>query len=210
MAKGLTNAPKRNLQKMFESMLPSLAGGVLLHCCCAACSTSCMEYLDGKMKIKPTLYYCNPNIDTEAEYDLRAAELARYNREAGYNWDLIKEKYDPSEFYAAVKGLENRKEGGERCVECFKLRLKKAAQKASEEGLKYVMTTLSVSPHKNAELLYEIGKEQAQAFGTVFLPSDFKKGGGFVRGGELCRQYGVYRQNYCGCTFSKPRGEQEN
>lgn len=209
MEKGLTNAPKRNLQKMFESMLPSIDGGILLHCCCAACSTSCIEYLGGVAAIGPTLYYCNPNIDTKEEYDLRAAELLRYNKEAGYDLDVIIETYEPGEFYAAVKGLENCKEGGERCVECFKLRLKKAARKAREIGLKYVMTTLSVSPHKNAEQLYEIGLAEAKQYGVEFLPSDFKKGGGFVRGGELCRKYGIYRQNYCGCVFSKHGGEEK-
>ena len=198
---------KRNLQKELESILPKLNGGVLLHCCCAACSTSCLEYLAPRLVVPMSLYYCNPNIDSLEEYELRANELIRYNKEVGFDFPVIVEDYSPSEFFAAVKGKENSGEGGARCIECFKLRLRKSAEKAKQLGLKYVMTTLSVSPHKNAELLYNIGVEQAGKYGVEFLPSDFKKGGGFVRGGELCRQYGVYRQNYCGCIFSKNERE---
>ncbi|MCI9032225.1 MAG: epoxyqueuosine reductase QueH [Clostridia bacterium] len=200
MGETLTN--KKNLQKELEKMLPDIRGGILLHCCCAACSTSCLEYLHGKTD-DVSLYYFNPNIDTKEEYELRANELARYNGEAGYDYALYIEKYEPQKFYEAVKGLENTGEGGKRCEKCFALRLNAAVNKAAELGKKYVMTTLSVSPHKDAALLYEIGKEAAVGADVTFLPSDFKKGGGFARGGELCRQFGIYRQNYCGCAFSK-------
>lgn len=195
-----------NLQKELEKKLPLVRGGILLHCCCAACSTSCLEYLKAK-NASLTLYYCNPNIDTEKEYALRARELERYNREGGFNYPLIVEKYEPETFYAAVKGLENTGEGGARCLKCFELRFKKSVEKARELGIRHVLSTLSVSPHKNAALLYDVGKSVALGSGVEFLPSDFKKGGGFVRGGELCRQFGVYRQNYCGCAFSKRERE---
>ena len=195
------NPKGNNLQNRLETMLP-LDGGILLHCCCAACSTSCLEYLAPRVN-DLTLYYCNPNIDTQTEYDLRSRELERFDKEAGYGYPLIAEKYEPSKFYDAVKGLENTGEGGERCIKCFGLRLGMSCRRAAEEGKKYVLTTLSVSPHKNAALLYEIGCTEAEKYGVTFLPSDFKKGGGFVRGGELCRQFGIYRQNYCGCAFSK-------
>lgn len=200
MGETLTN--KKNLQKELEKMLPDIRGGILLHCCCAACSTSCLEYLHGKTD-DVSLYYFNPNIDTKEEYELRANELARYNGEAGYDYALYIEKYEPQKFYEAVKGLENTGEGGKRCEKCFALRLNAAVNKAAELGKKYVMTTLSVSPHKDAALLYEIGKEAAVGADVTFLPSDFKKGGGFLRGSQLCETYNIYRQNYCGCVFSK-------
>ena len=200
MGETLTN--KVNLQKELEKMLPDIRGGILLHCCCAACSTSCLEYLSAKTD-DIALYYCNPNIDTKEEYDLRAQELARFDREAGYNYPLYVEKYERERFFETVRGLENTGEGGERCKKCFALRLKAAVDKAAELGKKYVMTTLSVSPHKDAALLYKIGGDVSVGTGVTFLPSDFKKGGGFTRGGELCKIYGVYRQAYCGCVFSK-------
>lgn len=199
---GETLTKKVNLQRELEKMLPDIRGGILLHCCCAACSTSCLEYLKDKAR-DVSLYYFNPNIDTEREYELRASELGRFDREAGYDYPLYIEKYEPQKFYDAVCGLENTGEGGERCKKCFALRLGATANKAAELGKKYVMTTLSVSPHKDAALLYEIGKEVCEETGVTFLPSDFKKGGGFVRGGELCKAYGIYRQSYCGCVFSK-------
>ena len=195
------NPKGNNLQNRLETMLP-LDGGILLHCCCAACSTSCLEYLAPRVN-DLTLYYCNPNIDTQTEYDLRFRELERFDKEAGYGYPLIAEKYEPSKFYDAVKGLENTGEGGERCIKCFGLRLGMSCRRAAEEGKKYVLTTLSVSPHKNAALLYEIGCTEAEKYGVTFLPSDFKKGGGFLRGSQLCETYNIYRQNYCGCVFSK-------
>ena len=195
-----------NLQKELSKRLSEISDGILLHCCCAACSTSCLEYLRSQ-KADLTLYYCNPNIDSRKEYELRAGELERYNREAGFCFPLIVEKYEPETFFAAVRGLEHTGEGGARCKKCFALRFKKSAEKARELGIKYVLSTLSVSPHKNAALLYDIGKSQTVGGDVEFLPADFKKGGGFVRGGELCRRYGVYRQSYCGCIFSRQERE---
>lgn len=144
--------PKQNLQKELEKMLPTLDGGVLLHCCCAPCSTSCLEYLKPKVK-DMSLYFYNPNIDTEEEYFRRAGELKKLNEKGGYNYPLTVADYEPQTFYDAVKGLENCPEGGARCAVCFRIRLAAAAEQAKKEGRKYVLTTLSVSPHKN-----EIGR----------------------------------------------------
>ncbi len=194
--------PKQNLQKELEKMLPTLDGGVLLHCCCAPCSTSCLEYLKPKVK-DMSLYFYNPNIDTEEEYFRRAGELKKLNEIGGYNYPLTVADYEPQTFYDAVKGLENCPEGGARCAVCFRIRLAAAVEQAKKEGRKYVLTTLSVSPHKNAELLFETGKAAAKDSGVIFLPSDFKKGGGFIRSTQICREYGIYRQSYCGCRFAK-------
>ncbi len=193
---------KNNLQKELEKMLPTLDGGVLLHCCCAPCSTSCLEYLKPRIK-ELSLYFYNPNIDSEEEYFRRAAELERLNDVGGYAFPLTVEPYIPQEFYDAVKGLEREREGGARCDACFRLRLAAAVKQAEKEGKKYVLTTLSVSPHKNAELLYEIGKSVSAGSGVTFLPSDFKKNNGFVRSTQICRELDIYRQNYCGCSFAK-------
>lgn len=193
---------KNNLQKELEKMLPTLDGGVLLHCCCAPCSTSCLEYLKPRIK-ELSLYFYNPNIDSEEEYFRRAAELERLNDVGGYAFPLTVAPYVPQEFYDAVKGLEREREGGARCDACFRLRLAAAVKQAEKEGKKYVLTTLSVSPHKNAELLYEIGKSVSAGSGVTFLPSDFKKNNGFVRSTQICRELDIYRQNYCGCSFAK-------
>ncbi len=193
---------KNNLQKELEKMLPTLDGGVLLHCCCAPCSTSCLEYLKPRIK-ELSLYFYNPNIDSEEEYFRRAAELERLNDVGGYAFPLTVAPYIPQEFYDAVKGLEREREGGARCDACFRLRLAAAVKQAEKEGKKYVLTTLSVSPHKNAELLYEIGKSVSAGSGVTFLPSDFKKNNGFVRSTQICRELDIYRQNYCGCSFAK-------
>ncbi len=193
---------KNNLQKELDKMLPTLDGGVLLHCCCAPCSTSCLEYLKPRIK-ELSLYFYNPNIDSEEEYFRRAAELERLNDVGGYAFPLTVAPYIPQEFYDAVKGLEREREGGARCDACFRLRLAAAVKQAEKEGKKYVLTTLSVSPHKNAELLYEIGKSVSAGSGVTFLPSDFKKNNGFVRSTQICRELDIYRQNYCGCSFAK-------
>ncbi len=193
---------KNNLQKELEKMLPTLDGGVLLHCCCAPCSTSCLEYLKPRIK-ELSLYFYNPNIDSEEEYFRRAAELERLNDVGGYAFPLTVAPYIPKEFYDAVKGLEREREGGARCDACFRLRLAAAVKQAEKEEKKYVLTTLSVSPHKNAELLYEIGKSVSAGSGVTFLPSDFKKNNGFVRSTQICRELDIYRQNYCGCSFAK-------
>lgn len=172
---------------------------LLLHSCCAPCSTACIERIKDAFDI--TVYYYNPNLDTEEEFNLRAKEQLRYCGEVGVN--CIVENYNKSEFLSAATGLEHLPEGGARCLECFNLRLKKTAEKAKEHGFEYFTTTLTVSPLKNANKLNEIGKAVADKIGVKFLPTDFKKKNGYLRSIELSKEYNLYRQNYCGCEFSK-------
>ena len=173
--------------------------GLLMHACCAPCSSACIERLNEFFDI--TVYYYNPNIDAAAEYNLRAAEQRRLCAEM--NVGCIVAKYSPEVFYAAAEGKENEPEGGARCKECFTLRLFETARTASEKGFEYFCTTLTVSPLKNAALINAAGKEAAEKYRVKYLPSDFKKRGGYQRSAELSRIYGLYRQNYCGCEFSK-------
>lgn len=181
----------------------SLNGGkkpaLLMHACCAPCSSACLERVKDAFSV--TIYYYNPNIDSEEEFFKRVREQERLCAEL--NVKAIVENYDPGAFYDAVKGLEKEPEGGKRCEQCFYLRLKKTAETAKEKGFDYFTTTLTVSPLKNAELLNGIGEKVAAETGVKFLPSDFKKRGGYQRSVELSNKYGLYRQNYCGCVFSK-------
>lgn len=175
---------------------------LLLHACCAPCSTACLERLAADFDV--TVYYYNPNMDGVEEYEKRAAEARRFIDEVyGDKVGLIIEKYEPSEFYKAAFGLENLPEGGARCTECFGLRLNKTAEYAKRNGYECICTTLTVSPYKNAPLLNEIGKKAAKAHGVEWIYSDFKKANGYLRSIELSKKYGLYRQNYCGCEFSK-------
>ena len=172
---------------------------LLMHSCCAPCSSACLDRLKDDFDI--TVYYYNPNIDSEEEYNKRVAEQERLC--AALNVKSIIENYNPDEFYSTVKGLENEPEGGKRCEKCFYLRLKKTAETAKEKGFTFFTTTLTLSPLKNATLLNEIGEGVAKETGIKWLPSDFKKRGGYQKSIELSREYGLYRQNYCGCVFSK-------
>ena len=183
--------------------VPSL----LLHVCCAPCSSYCLEYLSRYFDI--TVYYYNPNISIKEEYECRLSEEIRYISEKEFlrPVSITESVYDPQEFFTAVKGLEGEPEGGLRCRECFKLRLGTSAKKARELGFDYFTTTLTISPLKNASLLNEIGAQMGQKYGVNWLPSDFKKKEGYKRSIELSREYDLYRQNYCGCIFSKNKGE---
>ena len=172
---------------------------LLMHACCAPCSSACIERIKDFFDI--TVYYYNPNIDSMEEYGKRAAEQERLCK--AFRIDCVVENYAPEEFFAATKGYEDAPEGGARCEKCFYLRLKKTAEKAKEKGFDYFTTTLTLSPLKNAALLNEIGERTAQETGVKWLPSDFKKKGGYLRSVELSNEYGLYRQNYCGCIFSK-------
>ncbi len=186
-----------------EGITPSL----LLHACCAPCSSYCLEYLAEYFKI--TVFYYNPNIYPESEYAHRVAEEKRLiaSLPVKNKIDFIEGRFDPSEFYDAVKGLETAKEGGERCFTCFELRLRETARLAKERGFDYFTTTLTISPLKNAAKLNEIGEALADEYGVLHLPSDFKKKEGYKRSIELSRQYSLYRQNYCGCVFSRRERE---
>ncbi|MCQ2399295.1 MAG: epoxyqueuosine reductase QueH [Clostridia bacterium] len=176
---------------------------LLLHACCAPCSTACLEALTDVFDV--TVYYYNPNISPKAEYEKRVEEIKRFC--SLKNIKVIEERYVPNEFDDAVKGLENEKEGGARCFKCYALRLDETARFAKENGYEYFCSTLSVSPYKNAEKLNEIGEELSKKYGVKHLPNDFKKGDGYLRSIRLSEEYGLYRQNFCGCVYSKKNGE---
>lgn len=184
-----------------EGKRPSL----LLHSCCAPCSSYCLEYLSRYFDI--TVFYYNPNITDEEEYHRRVAEQKRLIGELG-GISFLEGPYDRERFYEMAKGLEDIPEGGERCFRCYALRLKKAVEEAKRGSFDYVTTTLTISPMKNAQKLNEIGKQAAEDVGQEWLPSDFKKKNGYRRSVELSAQYGLYRQNYCGCEFSKREAEE--
>lgn len=182
---------------------------LLLHVCCAPCSSYVLEYLNKYFDI--TVYFYNPNIDEAEEYRLRADEENRFIKEMAFENEVIytEGEYNPEDFYNAVKGLENLKEGGARCVKCFELRLESSAKKARDGGFDYFTTTLSISPLKNSTVLNEIGKRLGEKYGVEYLCSDFKKKNGYKRSVELSREYSLYRQNYCGCSFSKKQASYE-
>ncbi len=182
-----------------EQVVPSL----LLHACCAPCSSACLEYLSSFFNI--TVFFYNPNISPKAEFDKRLAEERRLITEMlpDKNINVIEGTYNYNDFLDAIKGLENAKEGGERCFKCYRLRLEKTAQLAKEMKFDYFCTTLSISPLKSAQKINEIGFETAEKFGVKWLPSDFKKKEGYKRSVELSKQFHLYRQNFCGCVFSK-------
>lgn len=204
---------KRNLQKELEKIIEeSKKNGVtpslLLHSCCAPCSSYCLEYLSQYFRI--TVLYYNPNLYPAEEYERRVFEQRKLIAAlpAKNKISLVEMKGEPGEFYSAVRGLEQIKEGGERCFACFRLRLERAAEYASENGFDFFTTTLTISPLKNAAKLNEIGEAAGKKFGVRHLPSDFKKKNGYKRSVELSKIYGLYRQDYCGCVFSKREREQ--
>lgn len=196
-----------NYQKKLDKILNNLDGSkpprLLLHSCCAPCSSYCIEYLSKFFAL--TVLYYNPNIDTAQEYDKRANEQQRLINEmpAKNPVDIIVYPYDNSEYQECIKGFENEPEGGARCIKCFELRLKMAARLAKEQNFDYFTTTLTISPLKNADLINSIGYEMDEKYNIKWLPSDFKKLNGYKRSIELSREYNLYRQNYCGCMYSK-------
>lgn len=214
---------KINYQKELEKVLDKEKERIptlLLHSCCAPCSSYVLEYLAQYFSI--TVFYYNPNIYPEAEYEKRVEEQQRLIREMNqknrisnsgqdigryHEIRFLAGHFDPQEFYHAVKGLEKIPEGGERCHACFRLRLNEAAKIAKEGNYDYVTTTLTISPLKNAEVLNAIGREVADACGVTWLSSDFKKKNGYRRSVELSAEYGLYRQDYCGCVFSRQERE---
>lgn len=182
-----------------EGRVPRL----LLHSCCAPCSSYTLEYLSQYFEI--TVFYYNPNIHPAEEFKRRVAEQKHLISElpTKHPVSLIVGDYDPKEFYDAVKGLEHIPEGGERCFACYRLRLEKTAALAKEQGFDYFTTTLSISPYKNAPKLNEIASELGEIYSVSALPADLKKREGYKRSVELSKQYGLYRQDYCGCIFSQ-------
>ena len=188
-----------------EGTRPSL----LLHACCAPCSSYVLEYLCRYFDI--TLFFYNPNISPKEEHDFRHRELVRLTEEMGLS-DTVKimeGAYEPQRFYELSKGLEELPEGGARCAKCYALRLEESAKIAAEGGYDFYTTTLSISPYKNAEWLNEIGKEKGEKYGVEYLFSDFKKKNGYKRSCELSEIYGLYRQDYCGCEFSRMEKEKK-
>ncbi|MBE6625752.1 MAG: epoxyqueuosine reductase QueH [Ruminococcaceae bacterium] len=201
---------KINYGLMLEETLSKVAkaenkASLLLHACCAPCSSYVLEYLSQYFDI--TLFFHNPNIYPEEEFTVRLDELNRFVRDAGYSSSVISPEYDSAEFFDAVRGMENLPEGGERCRVCYALRLRRTAEAAKSGGFDYFTTTLSISPYKNAEWLNEIGAELEAEYGISYLFSDFKKKNGYKRSIELSGEYGLYRQDYCGCVFSKVESE---
>lgn len=201
----------QNYQKMLDEVLEkNSALGVkprlLLHACCAPCSSYVLEYLSCHFDI--TLYFYNPNISSYEEFLLRESELRRFVKEFPAATAKIKTvEYDHGEFLNAVHGKEGEREGGERCFSCYALRLEKTAEAAKEGGFDLFTTTLSISPHKNAEKLNEIGRKLSERYGIGYLYSDFKKKNGYKRSCELSKEYNLYRQSFCGCEFSKRESE---
>ncbi len=174
---------------------------LLLHSCCAPCSSYCL----GEVRaLRTTVFYFNPNLDSEEEYARRKGEQIRFLRESGLA-DFLDCDYSPELFAEAVRGTEGEPEGGARCTRCFALRLRRTAEEAKARGYDFFATTLTVSPLKDAARINAIGFSLAEELGVRYLPSDFKKRGGFLRSVELSKQYGLYRQNYCGCVYSKAR-----
>ena len=198
---------KRNYQRELDELIQKLevSGEVptlLLHSCCAPCSSYVLEYLSQYFKI--TVLYYNPNIYPESEYRYRAGEQKRFISllPVKHPISFVEGDYIPKDFYQTVKGLEHIHEGGERCFACYRLRLTEAANAAKELGLDYFATTLTISPLKNAPKLNEIGEELADIYHVRWLPGDFKKKNGYKRSTELSHEYDMYRQDYCGCVFS--------
>lgn len=191
---------KRNFDTEMQNLIEKNKGKkLLLHSCCAPCSTACIERLKDFFDI--TVYYYNPNIDSDLEYNKRLNEQIRYCDSLGIK--VIGEDHNSCDFYDIVKGLENEKEGGSRCEKCFYLRLNKTANKCKELGFDFFATTLTVSPLKNSTLINEIGESIEKITGAKYLVSDFKKKDGYKRSVILSNENSLYRQNYCGCEFSK-------
>ena len=195
---------QKKLEKTLENITKSdIKPSLLLHVCCAPCSSYVLEYLNKYFNITALFY--NPNISTDEEYNHRAKELIRFINEKDFEnpIKIVISDYIPQEFYDMAKGLEDCPEGGARCFKCYRLRLEQTAKMAKEEQFDYFTTTLSISPHKNAQWINEIGEKLAAQYEVKHLPSDFKKKGGYLRSIALSEEYHLYRQNYCGCVFSK-------
>lgn len=201
------NARMRNFQletdKIISASAPTAGkrSRLLLHSCCGPCSSYVLEYLTRYFDV--TLLYYNPNIQPRAEYDLRLENQIKLLR-AFPEVTFLPSAYDGAAYDDAVKGLEEEPEGGARCAECFRLRLSYTARVAAEKGFDFFCTTLTVSPHKNAPLINVLGEKLGEQYGVRWLPSDFKKRGGYQRSIVLSAEHGLYRQNYCGCLYSRP------
>ena len=196
---------KRNYQREMEAEIEKLAGrkpALLLHSCCGPCSSAVLERLTSHFQV--TLLYYNPNIEPEEEYLHRLREQKRLLGLAHPQVDLLPCDYDHDAFAAFAPAMAQEPEGGKRCLACFALRLNYTARMAREHGFEYFTTTLSVSPHKNAENVNRAGSAAGEVWGVKYLFADFKKKNGYLRSLQLSREYALYRQDYCGCLYSKP------
>ena len=208
------NVQKINYQKEMEKILDELqreerVPRLLLHSCCAPCSSYVLEYLSEYFDI--TVFYYNPNIYPESEYEKRIEEQQELIRkmEPKHPVSFLGGAYEKERFYEMAKGMEHLREGGARCMKCYELRLSEAAEEARKGGYDFFTTTLSISPLKNAQKLNEIGVRLGEKAGVPYLVSDFKKKNGYKRSTELSAEYGLYRQDYCGCEFSMAQRERE-
>ncbi|MBF1012608.1 MAG: epoxyqueuosine reductase QueH [Lachnospiraceae bacterium] len=202
---------RTNYQKQLEEVLKRMKEEgkrkrLLLHACCAPCSSYCLEYLREAFAL--TVFFYNPNLTEQEEYRRRVEEEKRLidlmnGQEGSSQIEILEGRYEPERFLEVARGLETCKEGGERCVRCFALRLGETARVAAEDGFDFFTTSLTISPLKNSALLNRIGAQEGERYGVRFLPSDFKKNNGYLRSTQLSRLYDLYRQNYCGCIYSK-------
>lgn len=193
-------------KRMQEELRGAQDKRLLLHSCCAPCSSHCLSELSPQIGV--TVFYYNPNLDCAEEYEKRKREQLRFLRETGLA-DFLDCDYAPEDYLTAVRGLEKEKEGGARCAVCFRLRLERTAREAKARGFDCFATTLTVSPLKNAKVINTIGFAVAEEVGVKYLPSDFKKRGGYLHSVRLSEEYGLYRQDYCGCAFSKAERERQ-
>lgn len=209
----MTETRKINYQKELEKTLQLLekegkTPTLLLHSCCAPCSSYVLEYLAAHFRI--TVLFYNPNIGEAQEYEKRRQELIRLIHQMPLknpvSW--MESSHSPRQFYEEVPDRKNDREGGASCFACYRLRLEETVRRAKKEGFDFFTTTLSISPLKNAAKLNEIGAELSREYGIPYLHSDFKKKNGYKRSIELSAEYGLYRQNYCGCVFSREEARQ--
>ncbi|MDD6673114.1 MAG: epoxyqueuosine reductase QueH [Eubacteriales bacterium] len=201
---------QNQLDRIIENISPEKPPRLLLHSCCAPCSSYTLEYLSRYFDI--TVYYFNPNISPKQEFDKRFEEQKRLISQMPFKnrVTLVEGDYNYDDFLEIAKGLENVPEGGERCFRCYKMRLESTARLAKEQGFDYFCTTLSISPLKNSQKINELGFEIEKKYGVKWLPSDFKKREGYKRSIQLSREYSLYRQNFCGCVFSKNQQGESN
>ena len=201
---------QNQLDRIIENISPEKPPRLLLHSCCAPCSSYTLEYLSRYFNI--TVYYFNPNISPKQEFDKRFEEQKRLISQMPFknSVTLVEGDYNYDDFLEIAKGLENVPEGGERCFRCYKMRLESTARLAKEQGFDYFCTTLSISPLKNSQKINELGFEIEEKYGVKWLPSDFKKREGYKRSIQLSREYSLYRQNFCGCVFSKNQQGESN
>ena len=203
------NFHQKMLELIKEHCKDDCVPKLLLHSCCAPCSSYCLELLSEYFEV--TVFYYNPNIYPPEEYTMRVAEQDRFVETfpAKYKISFVEGNYDTERFYAMAKGMEQIKEGGERCFACYELRLRESAEYAKEHGYDFFTTTLSISPLKNAQKLNEIGAKLEEEYGVKYLYSDFKKQNGYKRSTEISNEYDMYRQYYCGCVYSKKQRDDE-